>query len=150
MASVLAAGVKVAVRVRPVPLNAPSVPPVVAMSPASKLAPGSSLKLKVMVAAVSAPPAALSSALSLVITTLGAWLSMACRLCTAAALALPAASSAALAATSSVMAPVKLSSAVTLRVYCVALTAVKVPLVPPTKVMSLASKPVTASLNTKL
>ena len=50
----LAVGVKVALRVRPLPLMAPSVPPVTLMSPVlpsqAKLAPGSSLKVKVMAA----------------------------------------------------------------------------------------------------
>jgi hypothetical protein len=45
-----AVGVKVAVRVSPEPVRVPSVPPVTVRSPASKLAPGSSLKVKVMVA----------------------------------------------------------------------------------------------------
>ena len=43
-------GVKVAVRVSPLPPMAPSVPPVVTTSASVKLLPGSSLKLKVMVA----------------------------------------------------------------------------------------------------
>jgi hypothetical protein len=46
-----AVGVNVAVRVRPVPVRVPSVPPVTVRSLASKLAPGSSLNVKVMVAA---------------------------------------------------------------------------------------------------
>ena len=51
---VLAVGVKVAVRVRPLPEIAPSVPPVTTTSPLVpfqvKVAPGSSLKVKVTVA----------------------------------------------------------------------------------------------------
>ena len=50
----LAVGVKVAVRVRPLPLIAPSVPPLTATSPVlpfqANVAPGSSLKVKVTVA----------------------------------------------------------------------------------------------------
>ena len=50
----LAVGVKVAERVSPVPLMAPSVPPLTTTSPLVpfqvKLAPGSSLKVKVTVA----------------------------------------------------------------------------------------------------
>ena len=50
----LAVGVKTAVRVRPVPLMAPSVPPVTVMSPAepfhAKLLPGSSVNVKMMLA----------------------------------------------------------------------------------------------------
>ena len=49
-----AVGVKTAVRVRPVPLMAPSVPPVTVMSPAepfhATLLPGSSEKVNVMLA----------------------------------------------------------------------------------------------------
>ena len=41
-------GVKVAVRVRPLPVTGPSVPPVTTTSLAAKLAPGSSLKVKVI------------------------------------------------------------------------------------------------------
>ncbi len=51
---VLAVGVKVAVRVRPEPLMAPSVPPETTTSPVDpsqvKVEPGSSLKVKVIVA----------------------------------------------------------------------------------------------------
>ena len=68
----LAVGVKVAVRVRPLPLIAPSVPPVTTTSPAVpfhvKVPPGSSLKVKVMVAV----SPALSVALLLVIVSVGA------------------------------------------------------------------------------
>ena len=50
----LAVGVKVAVRVSPVPLMAPKVPPEIVKSPTvpfqAKLVPGSSEKVKVMVA----------------------------------------------------------------------------------------------------
>jgi hypothetical protein len=50
----LAVGVKTAVRVKPDPLIAPSVPPATTTSPLlpsqAKVLPGSSLKLKVMVA----------------------------------------------------------------------------------------------------
>ena len=50
----LAVGVKVAVRVKPAPLIAPKVPPLTTTSPAepsqAKVDPGSSLKVKVMVA----------------------------------------------------------------------------------------------------
>ena len=66
-------GVKVALRVSPAPLMVPSVPPLVVTSPAAKLVPGSSLKVKVM--------AALSPALTaltlLVIASVGASVSMA-------------------------------------------------------------------------
>ena len=69
-------GVKAAVRVRPVPLMAPNVPPVTAKSPAvpfqAKLAPGSSVNVKVM-AAVS-PDFKLET--SEVIVTLGASVSI--------------------------------------------------------------------------
>ena len=61
-------GVKVAVRVRPLPLIVPSVPPVKLTSLLTKLDPGSSLKLKVMVAVWPA----LSAALLLVIASVGA------------------------------------------------------------------------------
>ena len=44
------AGVKTAVRVKPLPLIGPSLPPVVTTSPATKLAPGSALKTKLMTA----------------------------------------------------------------------------------------------------
>ena len=50
----LAVGVKLAVRVTPEPLMLPSVPPLTTTSPAlddhTKLLPGSSLKVKVMLA----------------------------------------------------------------------------------------------------
>ena len=68
-----AVGVKTALRLRPLPLSAPSVPPVTAMSLPMKLLPGSSLKAKVRVA-VSAD---LSAALLLVISTVGATVSTA-------------------------------------------------------------------------
>jgi hypothetical protein len=45
-----AVGVNVAVLTRPVPLKSPRVPPVVTISVATKLAPGSALKVKVIVA----------------------------------------------------------------------------------------------------
>ena len=61
-------GVKVAVRVWPMPLIAPSVPLATAISPSMKLASGSSLKLKVMVAVWPI----LSAALLLVMATVGA------------------------------------------------------------------------------
>ena len=74
--SVLAAGVKVANRVVPLPAIALSVPPVTVTSPLDpfqvKLAPGSSLKVKVMVAV----SPALSVALLLVIVSVGAEVSM--------------------------------------------------------------------------
>ena len=44
-----AVGVKSAVRVTPLPLKAPSVPPVVTISVPTKLVPGSSLNVKVIV-----------------------------------------------------------------------------------------------------
>jgi hypothetical protein len=68
----LAVGVKTAVRVRPLPLTGPSVPPVLTMSPATKLAPGSSLKLKVMVAV----SPALRAATLLLMVTVGDRVSM--------------------------------------------------------------------------
>ena len=68
----LAVGVKVAPRVRPLPLMAPRVPPVVVTSPAAKLLPGSSLKVKVMAALWPA----LTAATSLVIASVGASVSM--------------------------------------------------------------------------
>ena len=46
----LAVGVNVAVRVRPLPLRVPKVPPVVTTSASTKLVVGSALKLKVIVA----------------------------------------------------------------------------------------------------
>ena len=67
-----AVGVKVALRVRPVPLMAPSVPPVVVTSPAAKLLPGSSLKVKVTVAV----SPALTAAVLLVMARVGASVSM--------------------------------------------------------------------------
>ena len=87
----LAVGVKVAVRVRPLPLISLSVPPVTAMSPAvpshAKLVAGSSLKVKVMVAV----SPILSVSLLLVIASVGARVSrLMARV--AAALVLPAAS----------------------------------------------------------
>ena len=72
----LAVGVKTAVRVRPVPLMAPKVPPDTVKSPAvpfqTKLVLGSSVKVKVMVAV----SPIFSAATSLVITTVGAAVSM--------------------------------------------------------------------------
>ena len=72
----LAVGVKTAVRFKPVPLIAPSVPPVTTTSPVLpfqlKLEPGFSLKLKVMVAV----SPALSADLSLVMLKVGARVSM--------------------------------------------------------------------------
>ena len=62
-----AVGVKVAVRVNPVPLIAPKLPLLTTTSPNTKLLPGSSLKVKV-IAAVSP---AFSVDLSLVIVKLG-------------------------------------------------------------------------------
>ena len=59
-----APGVKVALRVRPLPLRLPRVPLLSVMSAASNVVPGSSLKLKVM-AAVSSTPRALTSLLIL-------------------------------------------------------------------------------------
>ena len=67
----LAVGVKVAVRVRPVPLIAPNVPPVVTMSASTKPT-GASLKVKVIVAV---SPALTALAL-LVIANVGARVSM--------------------------------------------------------------------------
>lgn len=68
----LAVGVKTAVRVRPVPLMAPSVPPVTVMSPVepfqAKLLPGSSENVKVILAV----SPALSAVTLLVMLTLGA------------------------------------------------------------------------------
>ena len=61
----LAVGVKVAVRTRPLLLTAPSVPPETTMSALPKLASGSSLKLKLIVAV----SPALSTDLLLVIVT---------------------------------------------------------------------------------
>ncbi|KQY16640.1 hypothetical protein ASD28_22060 [Massilia sp. Root133] len=70
--SVLASGVKVAVRTMPEPLMADSVPPLTMTSPCVpfqvKLAPGSSLNVNVTVAV----SPALSAAASLVIVTVGA------------------------------------------------------------------------------
>ena len=64
-------GVKVAVRVRPVPEIGPSVPPVTTTSPTEpsqrNVTPGSSLKVNVISAVSSIP----SSPLSLVIATVG-------------------------------------------------------------------------------
>ncbi len=71
-----AAGVKVAVRVRPEPETAPRVPPVTTTSPELpsqvKAAPGSSLKVKVMVAV----SPLFNCAISLVMATVGAVASM--------------------------------------------------------------------------
>ena len=71
-----AVGVNTAVRVRPVPLIAPSVPPVTVMSPAvpshTKLLPGFSENVKVILAV----SPALSVVTLLVIMTLGAKVSM--------------------------------------------------------------------------
>ena len=72
----LTVGVKTAVRVRPVPLIALSVPPVTVMSPTdpfqAKLLPGSSENVKVMLAV----SPALSVETLLVMLTLGAKVSM--------------------------------------------------------------------------
>ena len=68
----LAVGVNVAVRVTPLPLKAPSVPPEVIISVPTKLVPGSSLNVKVIVAV---SPAFRALAL-LVIATVGASVSM--------------------------------------------------------------------------
>ena len=73
----LAVGVNTAVRVRPVPLIAPKVPPETVRSPAvplqAKLVPGSSEKLKVMLAV----SPALSVATLLAMLTVGLRVSMA-------------------------------------------------------------------------
>ncbi len=66
-------GVKVAVRVKPVPLIAPRLPPVVTMSALVKLGPGSSLKVKVMLAVWPA----LTALTSLPIVSVGAKVSTA-------------------------------------------------------------------------
>ena len=84
----LGVGVKVAVRVSPLPLIASSVPPVTAMSARMKLLPGSSLKLKVMPALTSA----LTAGALLVITNVGASVSILTPGVSPAAPALPAAS----------------------------------------------------------
>ena len=72
----LAVGVKVAVRVKPVPLIAPKVPPVTTTSPVvpfhANVLPGSSLKVKVMVAVWPA----LTAVTLLVIASVGATVSM--------------------------------------------------------------------------
>ena len=72
----LTVGVKTALRVRPVPLMAPSVPPVTVMSPTDpfqvKLLPGSSENVKVMLAV----SPALSAVTLLVMLTFGAKVSM--------------------------------------------------------------------------
>ena len=85
-------GVKVAVRVKPLPLRGPSDPPLSCTSPLVpfqlKLLPGSSLKVKVM----SAVSPALSTPLSLLSVSAGARVSMAMMRCGLAALSLPAAS----------------------------------------------------------
>ena len=75
-------------RVEPVPLNEPRLPPVVTMSLESKLLPGSSLKLKVM-AAVSL---ALTAVLLLVMASVGATVSIVTAGVRPAKPALPAAS----------------------------------------------------------
>jgi len=72
----LAVGVKVAVRVKPEPLMVPNVPPLTTTSPVLpfqvKVEPGSSLKVKVMVAV----SAALSALTLLVMASVGASVSM--------------------------------------------------------------------------
>ncbi len=87
-----AVGVKVAVRVRPEPEMAPRVPPVTTMSPEepfhAKVAPGSSLKVNVMVAV---SPAVRNEAL-LVIAKVGASVSTASAGVVPAMLSLPASS----------------------------------------------------------
>ena len=74
----LGVGVNTAVRTRPEPVRAPSVPPVTTTSPAvpshAKLVPGSSLKVKVRVAL----SPALSVGVLLVMARVGASVSMAC------------------------------------------------------------------------
>ena len=68
-------GVKVAVRLKPLPLTAPSVPPVTLMSPVlpSQSKPtGSSVKVKVMLAVCPLP----KSGLSLLMVMVGASVSM--------------------------------------------------------------------------
>ena len=83
-------GVKVAVRLKPVPLIAAKVPPLTARSPVlpfqAKLAPGSSLKRKVIHAVCPLP----TSGLSLVMVTVGASVSTDKTSEAAAAPALPA------------------------------------------------------------
>ena len=87
-----AVGVKVAVRVSPLPLMAPRLPPVTTTSPEvpfqAKLLPGSSLKVKV----IAAVPPALTAATLLVIATVGARVSMLMLGVTPAPPLLPAAS----------------------------------------------------------
>ena len=83
-----AVGVKTAVRLRPLPLSAPSVPPVSTMSLTSKLLLGSSLKLKVIVAV----SPSLSVLTWLVMASAGAMVSIAMTGVGAAAPALPATS----------------------------------------------------------
>ena len=68
-----AVGVKMAVLVIPVPERAPSVPPAVTISPAINVVPGSSLKVKVIVAV----SPTLTALLSLLIVSVGATVSMA-------------------------------------------------------------------------
>ena len=84
----LGVGVKTAVRMKSVPLIGPSVPPVRLMSLASKLLPGSSLKLKVRVAV--SPD--FSVAWLLVMASVGATVSTGIESVPAATPALPAAS----------------------------------------------------------
>ena len=87
-----AVGVKIAVRVLPVPLMALSVPPETSTSPVLpfqlKELPGSSLKVKVMVAVC--PP--IRADLSLLMLSVGARVSMLTEGVTAATPALPAVS----------------------------------------------------------
>ena len=83
---VAAAGVNVAVRVRPVPLRGPRVPPETVTSPKVNVAPGSSLKAKVM----SAVSPILSVDTLLLIPNVGAVVSMVTGKPADAALTLPA------------------------------------------------------------
>ena len=85
---VAAAGVNVAVRVRPVPLRGPRVPPETVTSPKVNVAPGSSLKAKVM----SAVSPILSVDTLLLIPNVGAVVSMVTGKPADAALTLPAVS----------------------------------------------------------
>ena len=86
--SMSVAGVKTALRVRPLPDSAPSVPPLTTTSCSVKLVPGSSLKVKVMVAL--AP--AFSCATSLLMARVGAVVSIVTVVAALAAPTLPAVS----------------------------------------------------------
>ena len=144
--------VNVAVRVRPLlSFKAPNVPPATTTSPVvpsqAKVAPGSSLNVKVIVVVPSKTiDVVVTPELAAVIVTVGAKVSMACALSVLAALTLPAASVIALAARARETEPLATPAVgVTFTTQAVPLP-VMVLIVPLVTVKSPASSPVTDSL----